>query len=363
MYKKKGVIMSPDTEIDVENSEDTLHSATINADDVVVTGDRPSGALHLGHYVGSLKQRIQCESLCSMQYIIVADLQALTDNYKNPEIVHKNVLEVVKDYLAVGLNPEKSVFFLQSLIPELAELTVHFMNLVTLSRLRRNPTVKAEALQKGYGENIKIGFLTYPISQAADILGFQATLVPVGKDQAPMIEQTNEIATSFNLCFESATTLFKPCRALYGDVSRLIGTDGKAKASKSLGNAIYLHESDKSLREKIRSMPTDPGHIRLEDPGCVEGNVVFSYLDAFYEDKVHLENLKDYYRRGGLGDVVLKNLLYDVLEAFIKPIREKRAQISDADAWSYLEKGTQIARKKVYETLMQARKNMGLRSY
>ncbi|MCL4360731.1 tryptophan--tRNA ligase [Candidatus Dependentiae bacterium] len=295
----------------------------ISKDKIVLTGDRPTGPLHLGHYVGSLENRLILQNKYK-QYVMVADVQALTDNAARPEL-KQNVLEVVLDYLSVGIDPAKSTIFIQSMIPQIAELTIFYLNLVTVNRLRRNPTVKTEILQKGFGENVPAGFLIYPVSQAADITFINANLVPVGEDQLPMIEQTNEIVRSFNRIYN--TNVLVEAQALVPKMARLPGIDGKAKMSKSLGNAIYLKDDQDTIFKKVKEMYTDPGHIRVSDPGKVEGNVVFSYLDVFDHDKVEVENLKEQYKKGGLGDMVLKKRLAEVLNNFLNPLREKRKEL------------------------------------
>ena len=275
----------------------------------ILTVDRPTGKLLLGHYTGSLKNRValQNEDKYNM-FVMVADQQALTDNAKNPKKIVDNLLEVTMDYMSVGLDPEKTTLFIQSQVPELAELTMYYLNLVTVSRLHRNPTVKSEIQQKGFGESIPAGFFIYPVSQVADITAFKADLVPVGNDQKPMIEQTREIVRSFNSTYGDVLVLPE---GMYpeGIAGRLPGLDGKAKMSKSLGNAIYLSDDEDEVRKKVMSMFTDPNHIRVEDPGCVENNAVFTYLDAFCQDKDALEEMKAHYRRGGLGDVKVKRYL------------------------------------------------------
>jgi tryptophanyl-tRNA synthetase len=320
---------------------------------IILTGDRPTGKLHLGHYVGSLINRIKLQDEAE-QYVMIADAQALTDNAENPMKIRQNVLELMFDYLAVGLNPKKTVFFLQSMISELPELTEYFLNLVTLARLQRNPTVKNEMKQKGYGANVPVGFLTYPVSQAADILAFKADLVPVGEDQLPMIEQTNEIVDSFNRFYGP---VFKHAKALVSTVSRLSGIDGKAKMSKSLGNCIYLSDSEETIKEQVMKMYTDPKHIHVADKGKVEGNVVFTYLDAFDPDKAVVEILKKQYKKGGLGDVEIKKRLVEVLKSLIAPIRERREKFSrdPAAVMAILKKGMSDARKKTTETLKEVK--------
>ena len=323
----------------------------MKTEEIILTGDRPTGSLHLGHFVGSLEQRLTLQDQIK-QYVMIADVQALTDNFEHPEIVRKNVLEVGLDYLAVGLDPEKTTFFIQSMIPEIAELTIFFLNLVTVSRLERNPTVKAEIKQKGFEKSLPAGFLMYPVSQAADILIVKGNIVPVGEDQLPMIEQTNEIARSFNRIYGS---VFPEVKALIPKVSRLCGIDGKAKMSKSLGNAIYLSDSADEIKKKVMQMYTDPDHIRVEDPGKVEGNVVFTYLDVFDPNKQEVAELKRQYTKGGLGDVVLKRRLIDILEAFINPIRTRREQLAQDPNYvmNILLEGTdktaQIAQRTLYE--------------
>jgi len=326
---------------------------------IILTGDRPTGPLHLGHYVGSLRQRVELQHKHKhKQFVIIADAQALTDNAENPEKVRKNILEVALDYLAVGIDPKTTTIFIQSLVPELAELTMHYLNLVTVSRLQRNPTVKDEIKQRGFGASIPAGFLAYPVSQAADITAFKADLVPVGEDQLPMIEQTNEIVCSFNRIYQCSVLV--EAKALLSNVSRLPGTDGKGKMSKSLGNVISLSDSADEVRQKVKTMYTDPRHLRVEDPGTVEGNPVFAYLDAFDPDKEALEAMKDHYRRGGLGDVKVKQRLQEVLSAELDPIRTRREKLTkDPGAvMRILKEGTEAARKVAVETLDEVRKAM-----
>lgn len=320
---------------------------------IILTGDRPSGPLHIGHYVGSLVNRVRLQDQYQ-QFILIADIQALTDNYDNPQKVHDNVYQLMLDYLAVGLDPQKNTFFIQSQIPAIAELTVLFLNLVTVSRLRRNPTVKDEIVQKGFGEAIPAGFLIYPVSQAADIAVFKGELVPVGIDQLPVIEQAHELVQSFNRIY--GDVLVKP-EALLGDVERLVGIDGKAKMSKSLGNAIYLGDSSDVLAQKVRQMYTDPTHLRVSDPGRVEGNVVFTYLDVFDTDSEEVARLKEQYQQGGLGDMVIKKRLLEVLEAFIAPIRERRNQFSQDMVYvkQVLHDGTLRARLHAENTMSEVR--------
>jgi tryptophanyl-tRNA synthetase len=287
---------------------------------IVLTGDRPTGPLHLGHYVGSLQNRLLLQEQYH-QYIMIADIQALTDNYDQPEILEENIFHILACYLAVGLDPQKNTFFLQSKIPELSELTIYFMNLVSLNRLQRNPTIKEEIKQKGYDESVQVGFLCYPISQAADILLFKSNLIPVGNDQLPMIEQANEIGRTFNHIYKKE--FFPHIEALLSNTGRLIGIDGKSKMSKSLKNALFLNDSKEVLFENIMKMYTDPLHIKVSDPGRIEGNVVFAYLDVFDKNKEELEILKTHYQKGGLGDVSLKRRLHRILEETLLPIREQ----------------------------------------
>jgi len=293
----------------------------------VLTGDRPTGRLHLGHYVGSLKNRVAMQDEYE-QFVMIADVQALTDNAQNPEKVRSAVNEVMLDYLSVGLDPAKTIFFIQSTIPEIAELTIFFLNLVTVSRLEQNPTVKTEIRDKGYERNIPAGFLVYPVSQAADILIVRPDVVPVGEDQSPMIEQTNEIVERFNNYYPAEPSVFKrvQARVPQGGAARLPGIDGVSKASKSLNNAIYLSDSPEDVRKKVNDMYTDPTHIKKEDPGHIEGNVVFSYLDLFDEDQTELAQLKESYTKGGVGDTEVKERLVNVLEKFLAPIRARRAE-------------------------------------
>jgi len=323
----------------------------------ILTGDRPTGPLHLGHYLGSLKNRVKLQSEYN-EFIIIADMQALTDNYDNPEKVRNNVLEVALDNLAVGLDPKKSTIFVQSLIPEIAELTMYYLNLVTVSKLERNPTVKEEIKQKNFDRNVPAGFLTYPVSQAADINIFKADLVPVGEDQLPMIEQTNEIVNRFNRIYKSK--VLKEVKPLISDFARLPGTDGKAKMSKSLGNTIYLSDKPDEITKKIMKMFTDSGHIKAEDPGKVKGNPVFTYLDAFDNDKKELDKIKKQYEKGGLGDVVVKKRLNEVLQEFLKPIREKRENLekNKDEVIKIINKGTAKARETAAITLKEVKEAM-----
>jgi tryptophanyl-tRNA synthetase len=322
--------------------------------DIVLTGDRPTGKLHLGHYVGSIQNRIKLQERYDRCFYTIADIQALTDNADNPEKVRGNTYEVALDNLAVGLSPEKTTFFIQSQVPEIAELTVLFLNLVTLARLRRNPTVKDEMKQKGFGENVPAGFLTYPVSQAADILFCGSNIIPVGEDQLPVIEQANEIAARFNALYGET---FRKIEPVISTTPRLIGIDGNAKASKSLGNAIYLDDSLEEIQRKVGLMYTDPGHIHLQDPGKVEGNVVFTYLDIFDPDKTAVAQLKQRYRKGGLGDMEVKKHLVGVLEAIVEPIRARRRELAIDPAYveGVLREGTKEARKTAAATMGKVR--------
>ena len=324
---------------------------------IILTGDRPSGQLHLGHFMGSLKNRVVLQHTYR-QFVMIADLQALTDNAAHPEKLTENVLEVAIDYLAVGIDPELTTIFIQSLIPELSELTLYFLNLVTWNRLKHNPTVKQEIVQKGFGEAVPAGFMIYPVSQAADITLFKADLVPVGEDQLPMIEQTNELVRAFHRNYPGNP--LKEVEALIPPFGRLPGLDGKAKMSKSLGNAINLSEESDSLAKKVKSMYTDSGHLRVEDPGKIEGNTVFTYLDAFDPDHAEVARLKEHYQRGGLGDMVLKKRLIDVLEQFISPIRTRRKELSANrdEVWNILKEGTHRAQEFAAATLQEVRAAM-----
>lgn len=341
---------------------------------IILTGDRPTGRLHIGHYVGSLRERVrlQNEGNYDEMYVMIADAQALTDNFDNVNKVKNNIIEVALDYMACGLDPKKCNIFVQSLIPELTELAFYYQNLVTVSRLQRNPTVKNEIKMRNFEKSIPVGFFTYPISQAADITGFKANIVPVGDDQLPMIEQTREIVRDFNRIY-NCNVLVEPKEVLPQNESchRLPGTDGKAKMSKSLGNCIYLSDDESTIREKVRSMYTDPDHIRLTDPGKIEGNVVFMYLDAFCNDEhfakylpeyKNLNELKDHYKRGGLGDVKIKNLLTNILIETLSPIRERRLRLEQDKASIYkaLRTGSEKARKVVQNTLNEVKSAMGI---
>lgn len=338
---------------------------------VILTGDRPTGKLHLGHYVGSLKRRVELQNKGEYDeyFIEIADAQALTDNYDNPEKVRNNIVEVALDYLSVGIDPNKVNIFIQSEISELTEFTFYYMNLVTLARLQRNPTIKEELKLRNFEGTIPMGFLTYPVSQAADITAFDATIIPVGDDQEPMIEQTREIVRSFNNIY--GKTLYEPTAVLpEKDIcKRLPGTDGKNKMSKSLGNCIYLSDSSEEVKKKVMSMYTDANHIRIEDPGQIEGNAVFTYLDAFCEDEhfskyapeyKNLAELKAAYQKGGVGDVYLKKFLYAILEEELTPIREKRHYYETHidEVYEILRNGTNNARKKAREVLKRLKDNM-----
>jgi tryptophanyl-tRNA synthetase len=322
----------------------------------ILTGDRPTGALHLGHYVGSLVDRVRLQREYDT-FIIVADVQALTDNFDNPQKVRDNVFEVVLDYLAVGLDPNIITIFVQSLVPQIAELTVFFSNLVTVSRLERNPTVKDELREKGMDENVTFGFLGYPVSQAADIMVVNANLVPVGDDQAPMVELTRDIVIRFNNIY--GETLNVP-DIMIGKVARLPGTDGKAKMSKSMDNAIYLKDDPKTVERKVMSMYTDPTRLRATDPGHVEGNPVFTYHDAFNPDKDEVEEMKRLYRIGGIGDVAVKRVLVKALNDFLEPIRQERAKYEDKPELvrEILMEGTRKARRRGVETIGMVREAM-----
>lgn len=332
---------------------------------IILTGDRPTGQLHLGHYVGSLKKRVEMQADENNQMnIMIADVQALTDNAKNPEKVSKNVFEVALDYLAVGLDPKRSTLFIQSQIPQLAELMMYYMNLVTVARVKRNPTVKSEIEQKKFGESVPTGFFVYPISQAADITAFKANLVPVGEDQKPMLEQTQEIVHTFNSTY--GEVLVEPKAVLpEKGMGRLPGIDGNGKMSKSLNNGIYLADDADTIKKKVMSMYTDPNHIHVEDPGQVEGNMVFTYLDVFGKDKAYIEELKEHYRRGGLGDVKIKRYLIDVLEAELAPIRARRLEFAkDPQAvMEMLRQGSLQAEKVAAATLDDVKKAMGIQYF
>lgn len=338
---------------------------------IILTGDRPTGRLHVGHYVGSLRRRVELQNSGEFDriFIMIADAQALTDNFENPEKVRQNIIEVALDYMSCGLDPAKSNLFIQSQISELTELTFFYSNLVTVSRLQRNPTVKSEIQLRNFEASIPVGFFTYPISQAADITAFKATTVPVGEDQLPMIEQTREIVRKFNSIYDEV--LVEPEVLLPDNEAclRLPGTDGKQKMSKSLGNCIYLADSEEVVKQKIMSMYTDPTHIQVSDPGHVEGNTVFTYLDAFSNDKHfeeylpeyhNLEELKEHYKRGGLGDVKIKKFLNQVIQEELAPIRARRAELEkDIPAvYEILRKGSDIAREKAAQTLSEVKRAM-----
>ncbi len=338
---------------------------------VILTGDRPTGHLHVGHYVGSLKERVRLQNSGDYDdiYIMVADAQALTDNAEHPEKVRQNILQVALDYLACGLDPEKSTLFIQSMIPELTELTFYYMNLVTVARVQRNPTVKSEIKQRNFEASIPVGFFCYPISQAADITAFRATDVPAGEDQMPMIEQCKEIVHKFNSVYGETLTDPKIILPKNSACLRLPGIDGKAKMSKSLGNCIYLSDESKEIKTKVMSMFTDPNHLRVEDPGKVEGNPVFTYLDAFstpehfeefLPDYENLDELKAHYMRGGLGDVKVKKFLNNVLQTELGPIRERRQMWEKnlADVYDILKAGSEKARQTAADTLSDVRKSM-----
>lgn len=327
----------------------------------ILTGDRPTGCLHLGHYIGSLQTRLELQDSSEYdQFVMIADAQALTDNADNPEKVRMNVLEVALDYLAIGLDPEKTTIFIQSAIPELAELNLFFLNLVTLARLQRNPTVKNEMNQKGFGANVPVGFLTYPVSQTADITAFKGTLVPVGDDQIPILEQVNEIVRKFNQIYGKGKGVLLECEALLSNTTRLSGIDGKAKASKSLDNAIFLSDSADEVKGKVMQMFTDPDHIKASDPGKIRGNVVFQYLDAFDSDRKTVADMKKQYQKGGLGDVSCKKRLIEVLEILLEPIRAKRETLAmNPDAvMQILKEGTARAREVAKVTMAEVKEAM-----
>ncbi len=324
----------------------------------ILTGDRPTGRLHLGHFVGSLQNRVRLQHEYDT-YILIADVQALTDNFEHPEMLRQNVFEVALDYLAVGLDPERVKIVVQSMVPELAELTIYFMNLVTVATLERNPTVKEEIKQRNFKRGVPVGFWSYPISQAADITIFKAHLVPVGEDQLPMIEQAREIVRRFNGLY--GKVLIEP-RAMLGTVARLPGTDGGAKMSKSLNNCIYLSDPPDTLRKRVMSMFTDPTRIHPTDPGHVEGNPVFTYHDTFNPDKAEVEELKERYRKGTVGDVEVKQKLHAALDAFLAPIRERRAQYESTPARvrEIIMEGTRKARAVAQQTMDEVRSAMKL---
>ena len=339
---------------------------------IILTGDRPTGRLHIGHYVGSLKRRVELQNSGKFDkiFIMIADAQALTDNADNPEKVRQNVLEVALDYLACGLDPKKSTIFVQSQIPQLCELTCYYMNLVTVSRLQRNPTVKSEIQQRNFEASIPVGFFAYPVSQASDITAFKATTVPVGEDQEPMLEQTREIVRRFNMIYNT-DTLVEPEILLPDNKAcmRLPGTDGKAKMSKSLGNCIYLSDEADIVKQKVMNMYTDPNHIKVSDPGRIEGNTVFTYLDAFCKDEdfakylpdyANLDELKAHYQRGGLGDVKVKKFLNAVLQAELEPIRNRRKEYQKdiAAVYQMLKEGCEKAKETAAQTLHEVKDAM-----
>ncbi|MEK1364674.1 tryptophan--tRNA ligase [Limosilactobacillus fermentum] len=329
---------------------------------VILTGDRPTGKLHIGHYVGSLRERVKMQESGEYDpFIMIADQQALTDNARDPEKIRRSLTEVALDYLAVGLDPAKSTLFVQSQIPALAELNLYYLNLVTVSRLERNPTVKAEIQQKNFNRSIPAGFFTYPVSQTADITAFKANLVPVGDDQEPMLEQAREIVRTFNSIYGEVLVepegVFPP-----KGQGRIPGLDGNAKMSKSLGNAIYLSDDEDTLKKKVMLMYTDPNHIHVEDPGQVEGNVVFTYLDIFDKDTAKVQELKDHYRHGGLGDVKIKRYLMEVLNAELAPIRQRRAEFAKdlPTVMDMLKAGSDRANQVAAQTLDEVKDAMGL---
>lgn len=329
-----------------------------NIEETVLTGDRPTGRLHLGHFLGSIENRLKLQKTASGKlFYMVADVQALTDNADDPQKVRSAVLEVALDNLASGMDPKKTTMFIQSQVQEIAELTIFFLNLVTVSRLKQNPTVKTEIAQKGFGENVPAGFLMYPISQAADILTFRANRIPVGEDQIPVLEQTNEVVDKFNRLYGKTFDRVKPIVSKY---PRLVGVDGKAKMSKSLGNAIYLADKEDVVEEKVMKMYTDPKHIHTADPGKVEGNVVFTYLDIFDPDQKGLAKLKQQYKKGGLGDVVLKKRLAEILNEFLDPIRERRREFAGDPnvVMDILEEGIRKARQTAREVLREVKTKM-----
>ena len=338
---------------------------------IILTGDRPTGNLHVGHYVGSLAERVKLQNSGKYDeiYIMMADAQALTDNAEHPERVRQNIMKVALDYLAVGIDPEKANIFIQSMVPQLTELTFYYMNLVTVSRVQRNPTVKAEIQMRNFEASIPVGFFCYPISQAADITAFNATAVPVGEDQEPMLEQCREIVHKFNTVYGETLTMPQIVLPSNNACMRLPGTDGKAKMSKSLGNCIYLADPEEVVREKIMSMYTDPDHIRVQDPGKLEGNTVFTYLDAFCQpehfaeflpDYQSLDELKAHYQRGGLGDVKVKKFLNNVMQSLLSPMRERRAQWEGRlpEVYEILKKGSEIAAETAQGTLDRVRHAM-----
>lgn len=331
---------------------------------VVLTGDRPTGKLHLGHYIGSLKRRLELQKSDSYRsFVMIADMQALTDNAHDPDKIRHSLVEVALDYLSVGLDPTITTIFVQSQIPALSELTMYYMNLVSISRVERNPTVKTEIKQKTFSGGVPAGFVVYPISQAADITAFKAKFVPVGVDQLPMIEQAREIVRSFNTTYQTDCLVEPEAIIPKDDLSgRLPGTDGNAKMSKSLGNGIYLSDDQDTVRRKVMSMYTDPGHIHVNDPGKVEGNTVFQYLDVFGEDKRHIAELKEHYQAGGLGDVAVKQYLFEVLDELLSPIRQRRRElVEDLPAvYRVLLEGSRRANAVAEQTLAEVRQAIGV---
>ena len=371
LFAKEQFIFEENKGFDYLCPNNLIRNCNMEKEKIILTGDRPTGKLHIGHYVGSLRRRVELQNsgLYKKIFVFEADGQALTDNIDNPEKVRQNVIEVALDYLAVGLDPSKSTIFIQSQIPELCELTFYYMDLVTVSRLQRNPTVKTEIQMRNFETSIPVGFFTYPISQAADITAFKATTVPVGEDQEPMLEQAREIVRRFNYIY--GETLVEPEILLPDNAAclRLPGTDGKAKMSKSLGNCIYLSDSADEVEKKVRSMYTDPTHIKVSDPGKLEGNTVFTYLDAFCRpehfgrylpDYANLDELKAHYTRGGLGDVKVKKFLAAIMQEELAPIRERRkAYEKDIPAiYDMLKKGCEVAREAAAQTLDEVRRAM-----
>lgn len=327
--------------------------------EIILTGDRATGQLHLGHFAGSLKQRVVLQEQYQ-QTILIADMQGLTDNGHDPKKVSSNILNIVADYLAVGIDPHKTTICLQSAIPALAELTMYYSNLVSINRLKRNPTVKNEINNKSFGDSIPTGFFTYPISQAADITAFKASIIPVGEDQLPMIEQSNEIVKKLNAI--AGSNILIESKALLSDVPRLPSADGKHKMSKSMGNCILLDSSEKEIKKAVNSMFTDPGHININDPGQVEGNVVFTYLDAFHPDKALIQSMKTHYRNGGLGDGQTKKVLNDCLQELLAPVRAKRQELISDKAYliDTLRRGTEQANQIANSTLTEIKSAFGL---
>jgi tryptophanyl-tRNA synthetase len=349
------------TEIDSNRSSSGVICNTVDQsiNNTILTGDRPTGPLHLGNFHGSLRSRAILQQQCK-QYVLLADVQALTDNAENSQRVADSILEVAIDYLSVGIDPKLTTIYVQSAVPETAELTLYYMNLLNLGRLLRNPTVKKEIEYRGFQDEVPVGFINYPINQAADISQFKANLVPVGLDQVPMIELTNFLVKKFNATYQ--TDILVECKALVTDNLLLPGTDGASKMSKSLNNAIFLKDSADTVVKKVKKMFTDPNHLRREDPGRVEGNPVFSYLDAFALDKEKIEKLKEHYQRGGLGDGEVKNELITVLNDLLEPFRRKRLELEDNKDYvvEILKKGTEEARAKIVSSLQEIRKAMGI---